>query len=347
MIECKSCTTPAELYLCGGCQNELQKMLTELTTGPTPTTPGLLENLQDTHIGQTRLGEPARHTRYATFELDRDEILDKVADETNIKLLRSFLTVGGVNGYASDLNTQIHHTLKVWAEGLAKTHGVMLGPPLNWHKPPGQYRHTTADYAAWLAANVHLIARDEDAGAFHRTIRNYIRNIKKAIDLRQPPVFCGPCPTQITDHTHCKLCTRLHRHDCGTRLMARRGAVETICPFCKTTHNIETLINELLSRAGHFRCTIQDLHDVLVMLDERVPIRTLQDWAARGWLQPRGYIRPDGYIGLTRRDDDDRPVYRLSEARKLRTEPKLTPEQRTNRARKAAQTRWARKENTA
>jgi hypothetical protein len=81
----------------------------------------------------------------------------------------------------------------------------------------------------------------------------------------------------------------------------------------------------LLARADHYRGTIMEIYDWLLMLNESVPISTLYRWAepktsrrGSGQLKPAGYKRKDGSIMITRRDDGDKPVYRVSDARRQR-----------------------------
>lgn len=129
------------------------------------------------------------------------------------------------------------------------------------------------------------------------------------------------------EHRHCTDCG-MRDHECATRLMARRGAVEVTCPSCGVTHSVQRLVNHLLARADDFRCTIPELHRVLRMLNEPVNIDTLYRWAepksrrsGSGQLKPVGYLRSDNKrIGVTRHDDKDKPVYRVSDARKRREE---------------------------
>jgi LSD1 subclass zinc finger protein len=218
---------------------------------------------------------------------------------------------------AAGLLDQIYDTLDQWARAMARIHQLEIS---GRRTLMGEYVHTSRDYATFLAAHTAELAKDPDIAELCQSLHRYIKRGISLINRRVPGQYCGPCPTQITDHTHCTDCG-YHRHDCGTRLMARRGATHVTCTGCGTLHDVEKLVNHLLARADHFRCTIPEMNRVLRMLGEPVPMRTLYSWAAAGRLKPSGYLRVNKKtIGITRHHPDDKPVYRVSDARKQRTE---------------------------
>lgn len=282
----------ANSFLCPQCVAQLRHQLLGLPT--------LIEHLADAANGNTRLS--ADFSRLFGFE-SRQPVVDHRA----LRLINDIGdTIGG------------------WARGTARIHRLMISPPINWHRPISEYRHTTKDFAMFLAAHVDLLGKDPDVGELCTSLTSHIRRGLGIVNRRIPPQFCGPCPATISDHRKCVsvdaggFCAG-REHECTTRLMAPRGAAEVSCPFCGTTHRVEKLVTQLLARADHFRCTIPDMYRVMLMLGEPVKLRTLYVWAANGKLRPSGYIRADKkIIGITKRNDDDKPIYRVSDARKQR-----------------------------
>lgn len=301
MTECQKCRGRAQLYLCPNCIVWLRRQLLSLPT--------LISHLQDSSLGLTRLSN--ENSRQLGFE-SRTPTL---------------------NGRAARLIQDIDNVVGGWARGTARIHGLMISPPVTWHRPWDIYKYTTSDFAIFLAANTDKLARDPDIGELCASLGRFIRQAvgdedrDGIMDRRTPAQFCGPCPATIIDHRHCvtddgRPCSR-RDHECATQLMARRGAVEVTCPVCGSQHRVEALVNSLLAHADDHRFTIPDLHRVLRMLNEPVKMDTLYRWATpkMGRLVPAGYQRSDGRrIGVTRESDKDTPVYRVSDARKQREE---------------------------
>jgi hypothetical protein len=287
-------------WLCKKCVTDLRQQLLTLPT--------FLGFLSDTALGQTRMSDDTTRSsafgsRTPTLDYRASHLIDDVGD-----------TLGG------------------WARGTARLHGIMISPPVSYRGRWDVYVYTSADYAMFLAAHVNQLAKDPDVGELCDQLRHYIRRGLGIINRRTPPQFCGPCPATVTDHHNCVplaeggMCAK-QPHECDTRLLARRGAPEVTCGFCGAVHDVGRLVNHLLARADHFRATIPELYRVLRMLDEPIPIRTLYRWAepkstnrGSGQLRPSGYLREDKKtIGITRREHSkDQPLYRVSDARKLR-----------------------------
>jgi len=297
MTECQKCFAKTQTYLCTRCITDLRKQLLGLPT--------LIDDLDDAAIGNTRLSnETSRQKGFASRTPAFDDRANRLIEE-------------------------IGDTVGQWARSMARTHGVLISPPVTWHKPWDVYRHTTRDYAVFLAAHVNNLAADPDVGELCASIRSYVKRAHVIVDRRTPPQFCGPCPATVIDHRHCLKnsdggsCDGYRDHQCATRLMSARGAVEVTCPACGAAHRTEALLNHLLVHADDHRYTIPDLYRVLRMLNEPVQMKTLYHWALPrvGRLRPAGYIRLDnGRIGITRQSDDEKPIYRVSEARKQREE---------------------------
>lgn len=162
---------------------------------------------------------------------------------------------------------------------------------------------TTANLALHLAANTHHIARLEQAGTCYTDIQTAIDAIERLINRPVPDRVLGPCPT-------------LREHGpCDTALTAARHDVETQCPTCKTIHNIDRLWQQQLDRTDDMSFTLAELYKtILPAVNEYIPLRTLQHWAASSRLVPTGY------------NQEAEPRYQLAHVRKLRdAKPQKTP----------------------
>lgn len=286
----------------------------DAATGRTLTTAGWLEMLEDSATAQARLGDTKSVRRPGG---------DEVPLQVNLK--------------ASNLLDQAHGVLERWCRDISESRAVRWIPvrcvepgfvgPLRkgWRRLPVGYVATPTDMATWLALHTHAIACSEDAGLCFGEVRRLIGRIETAINRPVPPQFCGPCPTDV-DADHDRDCELNHPHACGARLMARRGAIEVECPECGSVHNVERLMNRLLSDVGHWRFSREELigsrsgdwTGIMGLLDEPVSKSAWYRWCKEGELKPSGYRRPDGRIAPTRRGDDDEPLYRLSRLRELR-----------------------------
>lgn len=295
MITCQHCTRPAQTYLCGTCTDELRDMLTGL--------PRWLDYLADAVNGQTKLGA-------------NDGPKPKGDDEQPMR----------INLRASGLAAAVHATLVAIVRTVEDSHGVQMTPlravqpgfvgPLlpRWRRLPAAYAITTADLACWLAHHVSALAAHEAAAEHYDDIKRIISDIERRINRPVPPRFCGPCPTQV-EYNHDTSCEHRHPHACGTALMAKREATEVTCPSCKSTHNVERLLQRLLADVDHWRFTAAEILMIMRALDEPLNERTFRRWRKDGKVPPRGFRRPNGAIGLTRRTEDDQPLYRLAEVR--------------------------------
>jgi hypothetical protein len=289
MAECTKCAATSTLFLCPLCITELRHQLLGLPT--------VIDHLTESALGQTHdyrltdwgIGHGAFESRTPTTDRRAGTLLD-----------------------------EIYNTLDQWARAMARLHHLTISPPINWRKPVDQYVYTSKDYATFLAGHTIELAKDPDIVELCDSLRRYIKRGISLINRGVPGQYCGPCPTQITDHQRCVECSH-RQHDCGRSLMARRGAKHVTCPDCGTQYDVQKLVNHLLARADHFRCTIPEMNRVLRMLGESVALKTLYNWVRDGRLRPSGYLRANKKtIGLTRHHPDDKPVYRVSDARKQR-----------------------------
>lgn len=304
-VECVKCSGRAQTYLCVQCITWLRRELLGMPT--------LIGYLNDMAIADTRLSN--EQSRALGFESRTHSFDDR----------------------ATALIEEIDATLYRWAMRLVWRHRYVISPPVNWHRPDLSYTHTSTDYATFLAAHTADLANDEYVGELCTKLREYVgravggREEGGLLNRRTPEVFCGPCSATINDHRRCvdeagvSTCSRIP-HTCATRLMSRRGALEVTCPRCGAVHRVQKLIEHLLASAPDYRGTIPELYRVLRMLNEPVAMDTLYRWAeppngkrrGSGQLKPTGYQREDGRIGVTKRSDKDKPMYRVSDVRNTR-----------------------------
>lgn len=300
MIQCLSCTADSELYLCTLCIVELRANLTALFEGPyvlavggkTATggnwhierrTPGLLANLTDVVVRQTRISTGSGHRK-------RGDEMPGLYEPDTEKGRRT------KQGEADTLLHAARNSLTTIAREMCETRGVLV-PKVD-----------TEAVARWLAANVHSLACDDAAGQWKAEIDGLVRKAWKVMDRSEPPQFCGPCTHYVEHNQHC-----------GRLLYAKRDAIEITCRTCKTTHNIEYLTRNLSNRIRHMRFTSSEILMIMDCLRTPLRQRSWERWCSEGRVKVRGWKRPDnpdgtrGAIGPHRRSDADKKVYRLSE----------------------------------
>jgi hypothetical protein len=306
MTQCQHCAAKAHnAFLCPRCVTTLQTTLKDL--------PWWLDRLTESAIGHTRLGDGGRRSepdglvRY-TDATEGDERLERDVSQGRLSLDRA-LAAGGVNAKASRLLDEIGNMLTTWVRHLCEQRGIAI--PGAERNGDGPKLHSGNSYRAasrWLLQNVSAIAADEGAGECLRDITEALVRIEHAVNRPIPPRFIGPCPGADPEDD---------RRQCTTRLSARREAIEVTCRRCKSTHNVETLIKRLLADVDHWRFSRDEVLLIMDTLDERVPSRTFRRWRAEGKVKPSGF-RNGTRITISRHGEDDEPLYRLSDVRKMR-----------------------------
>lgn len=315
MSNCQHCGAKATLYLCNSCSTDLRTKLVEL--------PQWIDWLADTALKRTKLGDGSRRGP------NDDAPLPFEPDTENSRQTKqgraSALLATVVTGLATiGLSICQRRGTNYRAAAVRIAHPKFIGPlrrhEIRANTPSDLQLGIEGLPAWWLAARVDLIAADPDAGTIYAEIARFATEIEAVINPPVPMRFCGPCPTIVSDPETGRL------HDCSTRLMAKRDAVQVRCPKCKTEHNIDTIINRLLATVDHWRFTREELigsrsgdwSGIMGLLEEPVSRRTFYRWRADGELKPNGYRRPSGVIGVSRRDERDEPLFRLSKVRELR-----------------------------
>lgn len=272
MSKCQVCEGRAQLFLCLTHITALRDALREM--------PWWLGKLKDAAVGDVKLGEPSRRGTRA-HELDEftgadgADKLDKARRAGRFDLDK-VLAHGRVNAKASRLRDQAGNDLVTWVRHICETRGVTPAST------------DAKGCAEWLAEHVHAIASDEAAGECYNAIIDLTDQIRRVVNRPEPPRFCGPCTTELTDEQRAKFDDG--RTHCRVQLYAKRAARVVTCPECRTEHNIDELQEAMLTEADEYSFSVSDLVDfILPKIGIGVPRRTLQHWAKVGELVPSGW----------------------------------------------------------
>lgn len=315
--QCLRCDAQAQQYLCRDCTRQTRATLRGL--------PRLLRYLAGSAVGQTRLGDIGRHTPYRSrHELDGESELASHIEplpegETDLyearrarerAALRKLLAAGGVNERASTLHGDIVNMLTTWIRDICETRGMdwaktvaidFIGPlqPGHWRAPDLVDADPTG-LCAWLSRHTDAIANHPAADEFCDELDQRVGQTLRIINRPRTQLYCGLCPTELTDNYGQRICNR--------ELIAHRGDLEVQCPACKATHSVEQLCDRAADTVNDRSFTVEELMDTVLpmIVREDIPLRTMQHWIATGKLVPVGYNR------------DAVPRFLLSDVRKLR-----------------------------
>ncbi|UGU31385.1 hypothetical protein LT350_33735 [Mycolicibacterium smegmatis] len=277
MTACQVCEGRAQLFLCLTHITQLRDTLRDL--------PWWLDRLDETVVGQVKLGDPGRRGTKA-HELDAytgPDAAEKLAQAlADGRFRRSVvLALGRVNPKASRLRDRARNELVTWVRHLCETRGAPVPRDI-----------TTQGLARWLGKHVQAIAADEAAKECHNAIVDLTEQIRRTVNRPEPPEYCGPCQHVFTDEERAKrIAASLEdRPECRVQLYAKRGARRVMCPECKTEHDVEALQEALLAEADEYSFSISDLSDfILPKLGMEIHRKTLQRWAKAGVLVPSGF----------------------------------------------------------
>lgn len=148
--------------------------------------------------------------------------------------------------------------------------------------------------ALFLAHNTHAIAANQHAATCYNDIQHAINEIERLINRPIQPIECGPCPTLDKN-----------QNICAVGLSAKRGEIEVCCWKCKTTYNIERLIQKRLNEVPNLMFTTTQVLRVMARIGEPIPDSTWRRWRAQGTIQPAGELYGE-------------PSYNLDDVRKQR-----------------------------
>lgn len=275
MAKCQVCEGRAQLRLCLTHEVILRDSLRDL--------PWWLERLAEAATGNVRLGDGGRRaTRVSELdELAGPDGSDKLARALAANKLRRdrLLAAGRVNAKASRLQAAATNTLTTWVRHLCETRGIDVP------------RMTAAECAQWLAKHSHAIASDEAAKECHDDIVDLTDRIRRIVNRPSPPVFCGPCPTLLTDEERAKLIDdgEEDREECHTRLYAPPKADQVTCPRCGFEYDVKELQAWCWDNCDDKSFTLVQLcHVVLPPLGHVMKHRTLQRFVRKHEIMPTG-----------------------------------------------------------
>jgi hypothetical protein len=287
-VVCQKCGAKCELFLCAGCQLELRQMLTDM--------PWWIARLQETAIGQARLGEPGVRRHRSGLEMyanpkpaidgaegtEGQRLLER--DLADQKLRARLLSQGGVNAKASDLFDEVQNMLGSWVRDVCERRGVDV-PTIGMAER----------MAMWLRERVSALASAECAGESFSDVKHAMEQMERAVNRPPQPKTCGPCPTlghhREVDGKPTFDIDAGSRAKCGTRLEAKATATEVTCPVCKQTHDIEAMTDQLLNDLHYMSFTIRELLDVVLpRANEHIPRSTLYKWIKADKLKPSSHL---------------------------------------------------------
>jgi hypothetical protein len=153
---------------------------------------------------------------------------------------------------------------------------------------------TVTDLALWLAHHTDAIACDEAAGEIYSDIKTAVDAIERVINRPVADIECGPCPTLDENHNRCSV-----------GLSAKRGSIEVTCWKCKTTHNIDRLIQQRVSEVPYLLFTARNVLKVMARLGQPIAESTWRRWRALGHVIPAGELYGE-------------PAYRLQDVKEQR-----------------------------
>lgn len=346
---CQSCSAPSDLWLCSRCIQLLRDTLAQLPTS--------LEWLEDAAISRTRMGDGGRGSSRREPFKGEDEVLPKctcghaesehhrvgqqrecfenVSEHVlcacwdykpsidQAKLRAQLLAEGRVNARASDRLDAVRNCLTTWVRYIGESRGIVfvrvsfVGP-----LPAGHIRlaATTPAMIGFLRANIQAIACDETAGELLGDLTGHVRAIEKIVNRPDPKLWLT-----------CLAWNEGTRKECGTDIYCHAEAIEVTCPKCRTVWNVNRLQLRMENEAERKKLTISDILKMNRRMpeDRRISERTLRRWRKPGKngevrLKAFGYRRPDGSFVINRHGEDDEPLFRWCDIRRLRgEEPKV------------------------
>ena len=203
--------------------------------------------------------------------------LDKARREREKVALRHALATGGVNARASELLGEITDSVAYWCRVIADERGIAYKPWRIRNRPsaPGQ------NHAEWLRAHLHSIAASESAADIAGDVEGHTEDIIKIVNRPIRFWYLGVCPTWDDKHNRF----------CGMHLRAPEHSIETYCPRCHVTHNVNRLFLERMDEVERDRRTFDELNkfNKELPVEYQVSPRTLRHWRQSGALKVRGY----------------------------------------------------------
>lgn len=151
--------------------------------------------------------------------------------------------------------------------------------------------------ALYLAANIHHIAADENAGQIYNEIHQIVDTIERMINRPYDPKYCGPCPHINDDQTVCDVALYAEWDD-----KTKQYEPEVVCWKCHTTYTAEQLINDAINEVDGWLFTAAEILDTMKSIGEPISDRTWRHWRKTGAIQSRNELgaEPKYFIGEVR-----------------------------------------------
>ena len=292
---CPICSRKTDAWLCWECMKRLRETLKQV--------PWLDEQLEVTIDRQDKLGtESTVKAKGTETPLVFNDGASTFRDTFGAIFTRWVLSLTEARG------------VKFKHIDCACTHPVGFIGPLH----PGERRErchlrpvTTADLAAWLSHNAVAIMHSEDAELCYHEITAAAEKAVEWINRPEPPVYRGPCPTIMGED-------RGRPIYCATDLYADKGSAFAKCPRCKADHDVYEIEQNLLGEMDGILMSAAEILRVTRELGEPIPRNRFYGWRKDGKIMTRAYRGRDGRITDRQREEDDSPLFRLGDARRLR-----------------------------
>jgi hypothetical protein len=309
MIECRRCgaKTP-NTFLCGRCTDGLRQNLQEL--------PWWLNRLTETALGHTKMSDNGGRRSAPRTGLNGDtalaacieqlprteDDLDKARRERQKLALAHALAAGGLNARACELSAQIADSLGYWIRVLCEQRNLRV-PELARRPGAGDLK------AHWLWMHHGAIVQSEDAADIAGDVDGHLDDIVRTVNRPLRVWYLGDCPAWDDKRDT----------QCGQPLRAPEGSIETYCPRCHATHNVNRLFLARVDQAEREVVTFKEILSINrgMPAEYQIAARTLQHWRASGLLRPHQWLRPDGRKGLTQHGADDVPLFSWADVKRL------------------------------
>jgi hypothetical protein len=271
--------------------------------------PWWLNRLTETAIGHARLGDNGRR---GTRAVELDEYAGPDGADKFVKALETgqfrrdrLLAANRINAKASRLHQHARNEITAWVRHLSETHHLQAWPPQRtvtqgfigpllpgWRRINHDVNPSTAYLTRWLEQRTHTIAGDGAAKEIHDTMIDLTDRIRRTVNRPDPPKFCGPCPTLLTDAQRTELAAdgEDDREECHTRLYAKPKADRVTCPACHLEYDVKDVQAWWYQQCGDRLFTIRELVDVVMpSLGEAVSQQLLYKWAKIGAVPVAGH----------------------------------------------------------
>ena len=287
-----SCGRPVadQAYLCQRCGDRLEQRLAEV--------PALAEDLQITRTRQSKtggsgIGVVSRNSERPLPWDERASLAVAAVHSALVAILRRVQTERG-------------------RPPLGPVCALCTHDSCDHVRAHGRVRDTLPSLAAFGLRNLRWLRHHPDAGVHLDDLDRAVRRARAVTDRAPDLVFVGICsaPLALTNgqpEPDAPAPSPIHGPIalCPADVYAVLGHDTVTCRLCSTEHVVAERQARLLAVAGDQLATAQQLSAALSRLGSGVTASSIRGWAHRGRLVAHGT------------DDDERPLYRVSEVEAL------------------------------